>query len=155
MNKSTCIGCGFTAALLLLALFGMAQVKNPVQWAFSSKMINATTYEIHITASIENGWHIYSQTTPEGGPIPTSINYVKSPLFTMSGNTKEVGKLEKRNEPLFGLVVKQFSKNVDFVQVIKLRGKVNTTLIGSVKFMACNDHECLPPSKQTFSIALK
>jgi thiol:disulfide interchange protein DsbD len=38
-----------------------AQIENPVQWNFSSKKIDSNTYEVHLTASIEGNWHIYSQ----------------------------------------------------------------------------------------------
>ena len=140
---------------IILTTLCMAQVKNPVEWSFSSKKIDATTYEVHLTAKIDNGWHIYSQTTPDGGPVATSIEFTKSPLVTLEGATKEVGKLEKHFESLFGVDVKQFSNKVDFVQIVKLKSKVKTTLNGAIEFMTCNDHECLPPTTEKFSIALK
>lgn len=139
----------------LFTTAAMAQVENPVQWNYSAKKINATTYELHLTASIEDGWHIYSQTTPDGGPVPTTINFTKNPLVTVNGKPKEVGKMEQRFEELFGVDVKQFSKKVDFVQTIVVKGKVKTSLNGTVEFMVCNDRQCLPPSTQKFSIALK
>lgn len=146
----------FLLALALSVLNAIhAQVKDPVHWSFSSKKINATTYEVHLTASIEEGWHIYSQTTPEGGPVPTSIDYTKNPLLTLDGKTKEVGKLEQHNEPLFGVDVKQFSHKVDFVQVVKLKGNAKTALSGGIEFMTCNDHECLPPKTVKFSVPVK
>ena len=144
---------------LVIAIFAttlsFAQVKNPVKWSFSSKKIDASTYEVKMTASLERGWHIYSQTTPEGGPVPTTIEFTKNPLLTLQGSAKETGKLEQRHEELFGVDVKQYSSKVDFVQTVKVKANVKTTLNGSVEFMTCNDHECLPPTKQTFSIALK
>jgi thiol:disulfide interchange protein DsbD len=143
---------------IIIAVFSctlcFAQVRNPVKWNFNSKRINATTCEIHLTASLENGWHMYSQTTPEGGPIPTSIEFIKNPLVSIDGPAKELGKLEQRYEPLFGVDVKQFSNKVDFVQIVKMKGKAKTAINGTVEFMTCNDHECLPPSSQKFSIAL-
>lgn len=138
-----------------LSMFCFAQVKSPVKWIFTSKKIDATTYEVHLTAVVEDGWHIYSQTSPEGGPIPTSINYTENPLLTLDGKTKEVGKLEKKHEPLFGVDVKQFSDKVDFVQTVKLKSKAKTSLNGNVAFMVCNDRECLPTKSVAFSIALK
>jgi hypothetical protein len=146
----------FALALSFVVLNGVnAQVKDPVQWAFTAKKINATTYEVHLTANIENGWHLYSQTTPDGGPVPTSIELSKNPLLVIDGSAKEMGKLEQHHEPLFGVDVKQFSGKVDFVQTVKLKGKAKTALNGSVEFMTCNDHECLPPKTQKFSVALK
>ena len=144
----------FALSLMLLSAVN-AQVRNPVQWAFTAKKINATTYEVHLTAHIESGWHLYSQTTPDGGPVATTIEFSKNPLLTLAGGVKEVGKLEQRHEELFGVDVKQFSNKVDFVQVVKIKGKAKTALNGSVEFMTCNDRECLPPRTQKFSIALK
>lgn len=143
------------ATFVVFCSLSFAQVKDPVHWSFSSKKINATTYEIHLAASIESGWHTYSQTTPEGGPIPTSITFTKNPLVTLTGSIKEIGKLEQHNEPLFGVDVKQFSNKVDFVQTIKLKATVKTNVTGSIEFMVCNDKECLPPKTEKFSIDLK
>jgi len=140
---------------ILMAKMGSAQVQNPVKWSFSSKKVNATTYELHLTASIDGHWHVYSQTTPDGGPIPTSISFTKNPLIAMVGPAKEVGKLEQKAEPLFGVDVKQFSNKVDFVQTVTVKGKVKTSVTGSVEYMTCNDEQCLPPKSQKFSIALK
>ncbi len=132
-----------------------AQVKDPVRWSFSAKRINDNTFQVHLTANIENGWHLYSQTTPEGGPVPTTIEFAKNPLLVIDDKAKEVGKLEQHHEPLFGVDVKQFSNKVEFVQTVKMKGKVKTALNGTVEFMTCNDHECLPPKSQKFSIALQ
>lgn len=142
-------------ALAFVSTFCFAQIKNPVSWSFSSKKIDAITYEVHLIAKVEGGWHIYSQTTPEGGPVATSITFTKNPLLTLQGQAKEAGKLEQRHEELFGVDVKQFSDKVDFVQTVKLRAAATTSLAGSIEFMVCNDHECLPPAVQKFSIALK
>ena len=142
-------------ATVFIATFCFSQVKDPVKWSFSSKKINATTYEVHLTATLDNGWHIYSQTTPDGGPVATAISFTKNPLLTLQGAAKEVGKLEKHFEALFGVDVKQFSGKVDFVQTVKLKGNIKTTVTGAVEYMTCNDHECLPPTTEKFSIALK
>jgi hypothetical protein len=132
-----------------------AQIQNPVKWDYSVKKINATTYEVHLTATLESSWHIYSQTTPDGGPVATTVTFGKNPLLTLDGTVKEVGKLEQKHEELFGVDVKQFSNKVDFLQTIKLKGKGKTSVTGSIEYMTCNDRECLPPKTQNFSIAIK
>jgi thiol:disulfide interchange protein DsbD len=142
----------------LLCCFGFlsAQILNPVSWNATTKKINDKTYEIHLTANIQTGWHIYSQTTPEGGPIPTSFTFTKNPLLTLEGNAKELGKMEKHVEPLFGGIdVKQFSNKVVFVQLVKLKAPVKTSVNVAVEFMVCNDRQCLPPKTEKFSVALK
>lgn len=144
--------------LILFAMYttvAMAQVQEPVKWVYSAKKVNASTYEVHLTATIAGGWHIYSQTTPEGGPVPTAISFAKNPLLSFSGAAKEVGRMERHNEPLFGVDVKQFSGKVDFVQTVKIKGNVKTAVSGSLEFMVCNDKQCLPPKSVMFKIPLK
>src|SRR5665213_1837276 len=144
------------AILLLCSNFLFAQIQNPVTWSTTSKKIDSKTYEVHVTANLDKGWHIYSQTTAEGGPVPTSFTFSKNPLVIVEGKTKEIGKLEKHNEPLFqNIEVKQFSNNVDFVQTVKLKAPVKTSVDVAVEFMVCNDKQCLPPSTKKFSVALK
>lgn len=150
MRKSCLLLAG-----LMLTLFSFAQNQDPVKWSFTSKKINPTTYEVRMSAKVDMGWHIYSQSTPEGGPVATSISFTKNPLVTLDGTAKEAGKLEKHFEPLFDVDVKQFSNQVDFVQTVTVKPKVKTTLSGNVEYMVCNDHECLPPTTQKFTIELK
>lgn len=146
----------FSLCLALSLLIGAdAQVKEPVDWSFAAKKIKADTYEVQLTATLEDGWHMYSQSTPEGGPTATTISFSKNPLLVLEGGTREVGKLEQKQEELFGVEVKQFSGKVVFVQRVKLKGKIKTSLNGSIEFMTCNDRECLPPGTQKFSIALR
>lgn len=138
----------------VFASSGFAQIKTPVCWFFTAKKLDAKTYEVHFTANIENGWHVYSQTTPAGGPVATTINFSKNPLIIINGSVKELGRLEQHTEPLFGVDVKQYSNKVDFVQIVKLKAPVKTQLHGSITFMVCDDKECLPPAEKKFSIAL-
>jgi thiol:disulfide interchange protein DsbD len=73
----------------------------------------------------------------------------------VSGKTKEVGKLEQHLEPLFGNInVKQFSNKVDFVQLVKLKAPVKTSMNVAVEFEVCNDKQCMPPVTRNLSVAL-
>lgn len=144
----------FSFFFLLFTVFGYGQIQKPVKWSYTAKKINPTTYEVHLTANIDGRWHIYSQTTPDGGPVPTSIKFNNNPLITFQGAAKEVGKLQQKHEPLFGVDVKQFGEKVDFVQTIKLKTPVKTNIAGSIEFMVCDDTQCLPPTTQKFSVAL-
>lgn len=144
--------------LLLATSFcvaGVAQAKDPVKWAFTAKKVSADTYEVHLTANVDKGWHTYSQTTPEGGPVPTTITFTKNPVVTLVGQVSESGKLEQHNEPLFGVIVKQYSNKVDFVQIMKVKSGAKTVVAGSIEYMVCDNSQCLPPKTVTFSVALK
>ena len=145
----------FLFLLIVLAGHVFSQVANPVQWSFASKKINETTFEISLTATLQPAWHIYSQTTPDGGPSATVISFTKNPLIIMDGEAKEVGKMEQHHEELFGVDVKQFSNKVVFVQTVKRKAKAKTAVTGTIDYMTCNNRECLPPRTQKFSIVLQ
>src|SRR5687768_13146479 len=149
-----------TRKLLFAVFIGIICIKatrqaDPVQWSFSSKKIADKTYEVHLTATVAAPWHIYSQTTPEGGPVPSSITYSRNPLISFVGSAKEVGKLQQKYEDVFEVDVKYFSGKVDFVQIVKVSADVKTNLVGSIEFMVCNDQQCLPPKRIPFTVQLK
>src|SRR5215204_3115505 len=147
--------CFFMLVALFITTASFSQIINPVHWSFTSRKVNENTFKVILSAKLDQGWHTYSQTTPDGGPSATNIVFSKNPLVTLEGSTKEAGKLEQRHEELFGVDVKQFSNKVDFIQTVKLRGKAKTVLNGTIDFMTCNNKECLPPSTQKFSVVLQ
>lgn len=132
---------------------GFAQ--NVVNWTFESKKLADNNYEVKLIAKVQQPWHIYSTTQAEGGPLPTKISFTKNPLAVPEGKIKEVGKLQTHYEKVFELDTKFFSDRVEFVQIVKVKGKAKTNLAGTIEFMTCNDTECLPPQEIPFSIALK
>jgi Disulphide bond corrector protein DsbC len=129
---------------------------NPVSWSFSSKKIADKTYEIHLTASMQSGWHLYSQVQPEDAiAIPTGFKINSNPLMSLEGKIKEVGKMEKFHDAKLEVSANQYADKVDFVQVVKLKANVKTNLTGSVEYQTCDDKKCLPPKTVNFSIAVK
>jgi thiol:disulfide interchange protein DsbD len=125
----------------------MAQSSKQVQWTYSAKKIADKTYEVHMTATINGDYHLYAQDAGGEGPIATSFTFIKTPLLTLNGNVKESGKLIKKFESAWSHDVKYYERNVDFVQVVKLKSNVKTNLTGKVEFMVCNERQCLPPSE--------
>ena len=145
----------FLTLAVLTAVLVNAQL-NPVSWAYSSKKIADKTYEIHVKATIEPGWHLYSQTQPEDAIAePTAISFTNNPLLTFDGKIKEVGKMEKFHDEKLDLSAHQYASSVDFVQVVKLKTNAKTSLNGSVRFQTCDDKKCLPPKTVSFSVPLK
>ncbi|BAV08822.1 protein-disulfide reductase DsbD domain-containing protein [Filimonas lacunae] len=143
-------------SLLLVLTAGVkAQISDPVKWTFTAKKKAANTYEVVISAVFAKPWHVYSQTTPDGGPIPTKITFKKNPLVTVDGKVKEVGTMKVSHDENFGVDVKYYSEKVDFVQVVKVKGNVKTSVAGIVDYMTCDDSQCLPPTKKEFSIQLQ
>lgn len=146
----------FSLALLFTVTAVQAQVANPVSWSFASKKVNANVYEVKMTATIQNGWHLYAQTQPKDAiAIPTTFEFSKNPLVQLDGNVKETGKLEKFVDNDLGVSANQYSKQVVFTQRVKLKGKAASNLSGNVTFQTCDDKKCLPPKTVTFNVALK
>ncbi len=131
-----------------------AQSSKAVHWTFTSKKLADKVYEVHMTASIDGDYHIYAQNVGVDGPVPTSFKLTANPLFSADGKVKEVGKVVKKKEEVWGGVVNYYEKTVDFVQVVKLKGNVKTNLAGSVEFMVCNDSQCLPPATVDFKVPI-
>jgi len=144
---------------ILIALFTAIIIRaqnNPVTWSFNARKTADKTYEVTLTAIIQKGWHLYSQTQPEDAiAIPTEIIFNKNPLLILEGKVKEVGKLEKFYDKTLDVTANQYSNKVDFVQVVKVRGSAKTNVSGTVEFQTCDDEKCLPPKKINFNLTLE
>lgn len=145
----------FILASLFIVTLVSAQGLNPVSWSFSSKKISDNVYELHVIATIQQGWHVYSQNQPEDAIAqPTSFAFNKNPLLQFDGNVKEIGKLEKFKDKELDISANQYSNKVTFIQRVKLRGKAKTNVTGKLTYQTCNDEKCLPPKTINLSIAL-
>lgn len=143
----------FGCCFLLIAMQLQAQT-SPVKWSFSAKKKTAGAYDIYLAAIVPSPWHIYSQSTPSGGPLPTKISFSSNPLVSFTGAPAEEGKSKTIHDKNFGVDVIYFQSDINFVQAIKLKTSVKTSLHGTVEYMVCNDTKCLPPVTVPFDIVL-
>ncbi|QNL50807.1 protein-disulfide reductase DsbD N-terminal domain-containing protein [Olivibacter sp. SDN3] len=140
-------------AYILLTLTVSAQIKTPVKWSYAAKKLNDQEAVVLIKATIEKGWHIYSQHIEPGGPVPTSFSFTSSGDYATDGETSEPKGIN-HFEKVFDMDVIYFENEVVFQQKLKLN-KPATTVKGTVEFMVCNDKECLPPDEVSFNIPIK
>jgi thiol:disulfide interchange protein len=128
---------------------------TPVKWSFSSKKISETEYDLISKATIEKGWHVYSQFLKPDGPVPTSFKFDKDSNFELVGKAKEESpKRREHKEPLFqNMSLVDFEDSVKFIQRIKIKDP-KKTFKGSLEFMCCNAVTCNPPSEVNFNINL-
>lgn len=141
--------------MIALTISFAIPAQQPVTWNFSAKKLNDKMYEVSMTATVPSPWHIYSQNTPEGGPLPTVITFTINPLASIEGKTTETGKAITKLEEVFGINVVYYTNTVSFVQKVKVEKKVKTNISGSIEYMVCNDTQCLPPKTVPFTVALK
>lgn len=122
------------------------QIQNPVKWTTSVEKISDSEYILVSKATIEKGWHLYSQSVPENGPIATSFIYDDSNQnFKILGNTSEENG-HTIDDPVFGMKIKFFENSAIFKQKIKLTASTSQ-INASVEFMVCDDTRCLPPTE--------
>ena len=132
--------------LLLVSISSIAQIFEPVSWTTSIEKITETEYVLVSEASIEPGWHLYSQNVPEDGPIPTTFTYDDTEgLFKLSGNTlEEEGHII--DDPVFGMEIKFFENTAVFKQNVQIEAGIKS-INAIVEFMVCDDSKCLPPTE--------
>lgn len=137
--------------LLFISLSARAQIFDPVSWSYSSKKVSESEADLIIKATIEPGWHVYSQFIEEGGPIPTSFKFTPSKDYSLIGKVSESPKAVSAFDKNFGIQIAWHEKEVIFTQRISLKSP-KTNISGSLEFMVCNDERCLPPAEIEFNI---
>jgi len=138
----------------IVCLQANAEILKPVKWSYSCKKITENTYDLIMDAHVDKGWHLYSQHIGDNGPIPTSFHFETDPAVTLVGEVKEKGKAIKIHDPNFdNMEVIYFKDDAIFVQRIRTSKPV-IEINGSLEFMVCNDHVCLPPETKKFTIDL-
>jgi DsbC/DsbD-like thiol-disulfide interchange protein len=140
-------------AVIFAVTGAFAQIHKPVKWTVQSKKMNNKKARVYVKATIQNGWHIYSQNLKDGGPIPTSFNFTKATDYTLVGKTAEP-KPKVKHEEVFKMDVGYFTNEVIFQQKVALN-KGATTVKGTVEWQACDASQCLPPDEYAFAVTIK
>jgi thiol:disulfide interchange protein DsbD len=134
-----------------------AQRLDPIQWTLTSDVAKApagSSVPLRLKATFQEGWHLYSLTTPKGGPIPTTASLADNPAVAGSRlyQPPPIRQLDKN----FNLDTETFEKEVSLPLIVSLakdaKGAVERT--ANVRYQACNDRQCLPPRKKTASVTL-
>ncbi len=142
-------------AALLLIPFSIvnAQVLEPVTWSFKSEKTADRSFEIVMTAAIDDTWHLYAMDLPEGGPIATSFTFEPSQAFILEGKPVAVNEPEVKFDNSFGMDIGMHSGNTEFRQKITVK-KLPVTVSGYVTYMSCDDTQCLPPRDVEFTVVI-
>jgi thiol:disulfide interchange protein len=142
--------------VLFILLFGSvtfaeAQVLEPVSWSFTSEKTSDDTYEIVMTATLDEGWHLYAMDIKEGGPIPTSFTFEPSGSYKLSGKPNAITRPEVKFDSSFGMNIGMHSGSAEFRQKVTVK-QYPAVVKGFVTFMSCNDKQCLPPRDVEFAV---
>ncbi|MBR4962348.1 MAG: thioredoxin family protein, partial [Muribaculaceae bacterium] len=107
------------------------------------------TIEIRYKATIENGWHLYSNELPDGGPLATEVTYTTLEGAEIVGDLVADRAAVETYSDVFSMVLGNFKDEVTFVQKIKLLSP-QYRIAGDVRYMACDDGTCIPPTTVAF-----
>jgi len=123
---------------------------EPVKWNFYSKKIEDGTFSLHFTASIDPGWHLYSQHLPtDEGPIATAFFFDDG--IELIGETEEKGALITDFDPNFNMELNYYADKVEFIQIIKTN---KAQISGELEYMCCDERQCIFPDPISFEIDL-
>ncbi|SFN94280.1 thiol:disulfide interchange protein DsbD [Paenimyroides ummariense] len=126
-----------TALVLFVTSLGFSQVQDPVKWKTSIEKISDTEYQLKFDATIEGEWHMYSQFTPEGGPLPLEFLYNNAQgNYEPQGKAKESEYTKKFND-IFGVDEYYFAKEAHFTHNIKITNPDVKNIQIELSYQAC------------------
>jgi thiol:disulfide interchange protein len=147
---------------LLVCLFTLTSIagaaEDPVQWTltFDAKAAAPGSHVLaKFTGTIQPHWHVYSMTTPPGGPNPTTAGIADNPA--VAGFKIYQPKPERKLDPSFGIDTETFSGQFELLFDIELKpdaapGPADIT--ANVRYQSCNDTICLPPKRKSAMAAI-
>lgn len=145
-----------TIVFLLFFIFafakGNAQILEPVKWTAKIEKKSGTNAVLIFDATIEKGWHMYSQFTPDGGPLPLEIVFKnQKENYNLVGKAKE-GKTKTAFNDVFGVNETFFEGKAHIEQEITITNPDLKTVDVDFDFQVCKE-VCINSNKK-FSIAI-
>ena len=133
----------------LMVLVAQGQMVNPVHFSSQLKKLKGNEGEIVFSATVDDGWHVYSTDMGNDGPISATFNVVKMEGAEPVGKLTPRGNIIKQYDKMFGMELRFFEKKAQFVQKIRFT-KPQYVIDCYLEYGACNDEMCLPPTEVAF-----
>ncbi|UOE41408.1 thioredoxin family protein [Chryseobacterium suipulveris] len=141
----------FSLVLILLYAGISAQIKDPVKFKYTVNTLPNDEYEAVLTATMDKGWHIYSQDLPEDSGIPTEMKVSSKDGITLIGKVVEVGKKIDEFSEAFGAQIVYYSNTAQFKQKFKLKNNSKpANIVAEITYQTCDDRVCLAPNTLEF-----
>lgn len=136
----------FSLLLLLLCLPVEAQMMEPVHFKSVLNKSKTAEAEIVFTATIDDGWHVYSTDLGDDGPVQATFHAVKLTGAELVGRLTPRGKVVEEYDDMFGMKLRFFESKATFVQKIRFTAE-KYSIDCYLQYGACNDQMCMPPTQ--------
>ena len=142
--------------LLFSILFTLVPHACLAQNQFISTQVEQRTVDGHddlidivVSFAIEPGWHVYGPDN-DGGPTPMTMTFEKLEGAKAEGAIRLTPTPKRIMDPIFDCEVTFIEQKGTATQRLRLTGG-EWTAEGYLKYGACNDQNCLPPTSVEFS----
>ncbi|MGL2964441.1 cytochrome c biogenesis protein CcdA [Flavobacterium sp. RSB2_4_14] len=116
---------------------GNAQIVKPVKWSTKVEKLSDSEFNLVMEGKIDDGWHVYSQFTPENGPLPAVFSFENSKgNYELVGKTKE-SPYKKQYNDIFEVNEYYFEKKVTFTQKVKITNSNITAIKAKLDYQVC------------------
>jgi len=127
-----------------------AQVDSVIKWDYKINILENNEYEAVLTATIDEGWHLYSKDLPLDSGIPTEMKISSENIISI-GNFHEKGRKIEKYSKAFDAILVYYEEQAKFIQKFKLKdSKKSTDVVAEITFQVCNDRVCLAPDTLEF-----
>ena len=153
------VSLAFVALVTLTVKADPQSGPDPVQWSLTLKPDSVKPggkVLASLTATIQPGWHMYSLTTPKGGPNPTSAVIADNPA--VAGFKVFQPKPERQMDTAFKIETETFEKELPLAVEITTKPDAapgSVDLEAQVRYQACQNTLCLPPKRKSAKASLK
>ncbi len=140
--------------ILSFTLFIANAQSSKLSWETAVEKNSDTEYTLILNATIEHGWHLYSQHLPEDSTIPTSFKFEGAENnFELIGETTEDKPITEYDK-VFEMELSFFEGKATFKQKIKLLNGDLKQIMVIADYQICDDRSCIFEQGEEILISL-
>jgi thiol:disulfide interchange protein len=116
-----------------------AQILDPVKWTTKIEKKSDNTYILTFDGAIEKDWHMYSQFTPDGGPLAMEVVFKNQKgNFSLVGKAKESKTTTAYND-IFEVDETYFKDKAQIKQVIQVTNANTVKIEAELNYQVCKE----------------
>ena len=133
-------------------VFAQKGPPQPIKWSLalepaSGEAAAGGRLTAVVTATIDEGWHVYAPDEANVGPRPVELAIVKNPVFAAAGKFA-APEPEREMDQAFGQITASYTDEATFRLPVAVAAGAPAgphVLEIDVSFQACDGNICLPP----------